>query len=720
MARIFSVSFVLILVAAEAAAADPSFTVLRTFAESPKSPLGRLVEAPDGALYGVASGGGTFGHGALLRYDRANGRLLATVLHSFNGADGASPQGALTLLPDGTLYGTAASGGDNDRGTIFAVAPDGTFRVVHSFLGPEGEHPMFPLIQASDGNLYGATTFARDANGTEVGGSYFRLTPDGVLTTIRSTAYPSIIGNPLGPLVNGPDGYLYGLSDESVSLSSAIFRMDLQGNVTILTQLLDYGFAGAKDLLFDADGYFYAVGVIAYRDGTPTYLIRVSPTGALTYLQQLPFVPQSLMRASSGEFYFALKYGGPASSGIVYKVAPGAAPVAVHTMIYWDGSGIDGLMQTSAGELYGTAESGGLSRRGVVFRVTSAGAFSVQQMFIDLTPLNPVASLVEGTDGALYGTTCGGGFFNAGTVFRLTTSGDLTVLHSFAYLDGWCPLTELFQGRDGSFYGTAVQGGFSGLGTIFRITSSGQFALMHSFHGSDGGTPVGGLIQAADGSFYGTTTASLGNVFRMTPAGEVTVLHWFGGELAGDGSIPVAPLIQAANGMLYGTTRTGGPTNCCFGTAFRIDGGQYSLFANFGDSRLGAPSGRLAELADGIYGSTYDGVDGPGGIFRMSSAGVFTQLHVFSGADGAHPWGGLSVGADGALYGTTTAGGPRGAGTLFRIDSSGAFTNLYSFSGPDGQLPTGALTPAADRMLYGTTAYGGPGGAGVLFRIAYP
>jgi uncharacterized repeat protein (TIGR03803 family) len=42
-------------------------------------------------------------------------------------------------------------------------------------------------------------------------------------------------------------------------------------------------------------------------------------------------------------------------------------------------------------------------------------------------------------------------------------------------------------------------------------------------------------------------------------------------------------------------------------------------------------------------------------------------LHRFSGADGAHPDTNVIKGADGAIYGTTQAGGTTGEGTIFSI-----------------------------------------------------
>src|SRR5579862_9286625 len=81
-----------------------------------------------------------------------------TLLHSFNGTDGASLRAGLIQARDGKLYGTTFYGGAND-GTIFKITPSGDFTLLYTFSASgstDGGNPD-SLIQASDGNLYGTT-----------------------------------------------------------------------------------------------------------------------------------------------------------------------------------------------------------------------------------------------------------------------------------------------------------------------------------------------------------------------------------------------------------------------------------------------------------------------------------------------------------------------------------------------------------------------------------
>ena len=94
-----------------------------------------------------------------------------------------------------------------------------------------------------------------------------------------------------------------------------------------------------------------------------------------------------------------------------------------------------------------------------------------------------------------------------------------------------------------------------------------------------------------------------------------------------------------------------------------------------------------------------------------AQAQTFTTLFNFDGTHGANPRGGLIQGADGSLYGVTTRGGLNqgcqgggwGCGTIFKITTSGALTTLHVFIETDGSIPIGPLIQAADGNFYGTT-----------------
>jgi uncharacterized repeat protein (TIGR03803 family) len=242
--------------------------------------------------------------------------------------------------------------------------------------------------------------------------------------------------------------------------------------------------------------------------------------------------------------------------------------------------------------------------------------------------------------------------------------------------------------------------------------------------GGQGYFPFESLVQATDGNFYGTVgsggTSNDGAVFRITPTGSLTNLHSFTGS---DGAFPSAELVQGSDGNFYGTTSEGGTsTNCgggC-GAVFQITPtGTLTNLHSFTGLDGANPQAALVEGSDGnFYGTTYgDGLSSSGNVFRISPAGTLTNLHSFSGPDGAFPYAGLLLADDGNFYGTTYLGGASGSGTVFRITPSGSLTNLHSFSGPDGASPRAALVEGTDGNFYGTTYTGGTSGSGAVFRI---
>ena len=105
----------------------------------------------------------------------------------------------------------------------------------------------------------------------------------------------------------------------------------------------------------------------------------------------------------------------------------------------------------------------------------------------------------------------------------------------------------------------------------------------------------------------------------------------------------------------------------------------------------------------------------------------FEVLYSFRGygvADGAEPRGAVTISKDGALYGTTYAGGTYGKGTVFELTpATGASWNetvIYSFSGvPDGAFPIAGLTFGSGGILYGATPQGGTL-SGTIFQLVPP
>jgi uncharacterized repeat protein (TIGR03803 family) len=345
-----------------------------------------------------------------------------------------------------------------------------------------------------------------------------------------------------------------------------------------------------------------------------------------------------------------------------------------------------GVVSGRDGALYGTTLGGGSNSAGTVFKMNTDGSgYATLRAFVTngVDGQSPGA-LTQASEGALYGMTAIGGTNRAGTVYTLNVDGSgYSVLHVFGSVarDGGNPEAGLTEGSDGGLYGTTFFGGSNDLGTVFRLSKDGNsYGLLCHFGrpAGDGANPAAAVVQGADGALYGTTffggTNDAGTVFKLNiNGGGYSLLRMFTTNGL-DGRNPDAALMQASNGALYGTTYGGGASNA--GTIFTLstNGGGYNLlhsFRSFADDAQ-SPLGALSEGKDGLlYGMTYSGgSNGVGAIFKLARDGTNYSVwrgFLSSGGDGQNPRGRLSLGSDGAFYGTTWNGGQSGAWTVFQI-----------------------------------------------------
>jgi len=349
----------------------------------------------------------------------------------------------------------------------------------------------------------------------------------------------------------------------------------------------------------------------------------------------------------------------------------------------------------------------------------------------------PEGGLIFGADGALYGTAINGGdlscgFKGCGVVFKLVPNPDGSgwtevVLHMFrGGRDGAGPFGGLALGQDGAVYGATINGGdsggacaaSSGCGVVFKLTPPPPGGrrwtetVLRRFRDFGGGAfPEGGVILARRGDgVLGTTTSGgdltcgssgCGVVFKLLPpnAGQnewtEIVLHTFSGA---DGAGPRS-VVLSDDGTLYGTTENGG------------DG-----------CRLGDACGVVFALTPPMAGQPF---------WAQSVLYSFT-----GGADGSSPLGGVTLGPDGVIYGTASEGGNRcdgghRCGVVFALAPPSADattwtqTVLHRFTGKQaGAFPNNVVL-GADGALYGTTTGGGGNpsicsrhiGCGMVFRL---
>jgi uncharacterized repeat protein (TIGR03803 family) len=272
--------------------------------------------------------------------------------------------------------------------------------------------------------------------------------------------------------------------------------------------------------------------------------------------------------------------------------------------------------------------------------------------------------------------------------------------------------------------------GVIGLAILCIIAPAAQgqaFNLLHSFEGFGGVLPASPFIQTSDGALYSTTRGGFGEVYQVTPSGSFTIIHSF---QYSDGYAPGGALLLIPGGTFYGTSQEGGSQSMPgFGVIYKLTtAGEITVLHVFNVTDGWSPNGGLLVGADGaLYGTTeYGGTNSTGTIFKIGTDGTFKNLYNFSAAgtaDGAYPITPLILGTDGAFYGIAGGGGANGHGAVFKYATSGPPTVLYSFAKSDGLSylvwpPYPALAVGQDGTLYGATSQGGANGTGSAFSLS--
>ena len=659
------------------------------------TPLKNVTFDSAGNIYGTTCFGGTHNDGTVFKLTPGkNGSYTQTVLYSFSGSDGACPASGVVLDSAGNIYGTASTGGNKSTtcfqtagcGVVFKLTPNGTTwkqQILYKFSGSDASYPS-SLAWYPGGNLVG-TAGPPSPNWN---GIVFMLTPSGTawnFTTLFSFPATGFANGLVGPLVVDSSGNLYGVTTYGGTFNEGIvFELSYSGNQLVESVLHSFTRGG---------------------DGN-------SPTAGLSIDQ-------------AGNLYGSAPSGGTLGYGSIFKLTRDTQSNWNEAVIYnfqsvTDGWGPQGgVVLDGAGNVYGTTAAGGSTSCscGTAFELSpnSNGAYTKKTIHnfsgYAGSQLGTLAAMVFDSQGNLYGTTPdGNGHLNVsdgGTVYRLSPGSSgwtYTVLYGFPASDGHGPGAGPTFDSAGNLYGTTTSGGLPEAGTVYELSPAGNGVwtekLLYSFYGgNDGATPYSNIVIDSSGNLFGTTkyggggsSSGFGTVFELQPpaaaggAWTETVLHSFTDSFTDGGNADSTPVI-GGNGALYGTTYTIAGNGA--GSVFRLTppaapGGTWTedaIFRSGGFSGGLTPNGLTREASGALFGTTLlGGIDCPtngcGVVFELEpvKGGTWpeTILHDFTGqnGDGAtpYPFSILAIGANGAIFGTTTAGGSAGMGVVFEID----------------------------------------------------
>jgi uncharacterized repeat protein (TIGR03803 family) len=387
-------------------------------------PQAGLVQGSDGDFYGTTLVGGTEGHGTVFKITPA--REL-TILVEFTDK-GPSNKGRLAragLLQgsDGNFYGTTNEGGAKGLGTVFRMTPSGELATLVEFTGNDGlfkgSNLCAGMVQGRDGNFYGMT----NGGGRDGMGTVFRMTPAGEFTTLvefSGNEAPALGAHPLAGLTLGADGNFYGTTQMGGANDlGTLFRMTPQGVLTTLvefgnTNLSNNGKFPAARLVQGRDGNFYGTTNYGGAKDAGT-VFRMTPAGVLTTLVEFTGKDgpckgenpwgSTLVESPDGNFYGTTAIGGASNCGTVFKMTQGGV---LTTLVEFtdDGKPQSGLCLGADGNLYGTtAGNYDLGQSGTIYRLVFPGAPTIATTSVNVDGGGAVIQALANARGAIAGVS---------------------------------------------------------------------------------------------------------------------------------------------------------------------------------------------------------------------------------------------------------------------------------------------------------------------------
>ena len=181
-----------------------SYQTVKAFtATDGSSAVGDLIQdTATGLIYGVTQAGGSSNGGTIFSINPAAGDNFQVI---YNVPASTYFNGGLMVLND-SLYGTSAGGGIGGYGILYRIKKDGSTAhvVLKNFNSTDGGGPQGYLAKNTDGFIYGATSWGAVENG----GSLYKVYPDGSNFSVIKM-FPATEGqrpNPItfAPCINAP------------------------------------------------------------------------------------------------------------------------------------------------------------------------------------------------------------------------------------------------------------------------------------------------------------------------------------------------------------------------------------------------------------------------------------------------------------------------------------------------------------------------------------
>jgi len=227
--------------------------------------------------------------------------------------------------------------------------------------------------------------------------------------------------------------------------------------------------------------------------------------------------------------------------------------------------------------------------------------------------------------------------------------------------------------------------------------------------------------QGRDGKFYAVATvitAGLGSDFKFSAKGQRSTVYTFDPAASYNG---ISSLTLGSDGNFYGiveATQAGiVSTN---GELYKISStGAYTLLHIFGTADGSYPMVAPIEASDGNFYGAAPNHGNISTVYKYTQSGQFSVIYT-STTDTGLGCNRVMQGTDGNLYVTCIAGGFKRNGTILKLNTAGKLLQNYKFpGGARGSYPV-FLLQGTDDNIYGTTGVGGisqNGGYGTIFQF---
>ena len=373
---------------------------------APNSPFSQTLK-----LWGTAPSGGNSGDGVI--YTMNNDGSNYNVVHSFdNQTEGSTPMGSLLLATNGKLYGLTRYGGVENNGTLYEFNPL-TYthtKLVDMQVMSTGANPWNSLIQANNGKLYGV---CKSAGGGSTA-TLFEYDIQGDVFDVKVYFNMNMGYEIYGGLVEHSNGIIYGLvSAGGTNGDGVIYKYD--PGLDLYTKILDFdglnnGSSPLGNMTEASNGKLYGTTKEggAFNDGV---LFEIDVTTD-TYTKLYDFdnndpviggwMTGSFVQDDSlGILYGVTNNGGTVNDGCIFEFnfLDTTLTSRVQLDVNTTGSSVFNMNQTLNGDYVLTTSNGGANFKGTVLIFNEiTDTVEVKFDFIGTSGIFPHMSPIQGVN----------------------------------------------------------------------------------------------------------------------------------------------------------------------------------------------------------------------------------------------------------------------------------------------------------------------------------